>query len=437
MVSVRAGAGGPGERGRERKAKRVKNFKYTPGRSTPKWIELPPAEPADGGRGGDVVLVVDTAYDSLLHLHRRTGVWEAKKGPPGAAAPDNAAGRAERMRVAPDAKPLRIPVPPGTVVRRKRTGTLLGDLTEPGQALLVARGGRGGLGIERAERVTRANRRERQRGDRDWLEDESLIELDAVAREATAGEPGEEVTLELLMRVVADVGLVGLPNAGKSSLLAASTRASPNIQPYPFTTLMPNLGVVGAAPEGGPAAAAGGRAVLADLPGLIEDAHKGRGLGREFLRHLRRTRAMVVVVDASAPDPAADYRVVREELRMYNPDYVRRPHVLALNKLDVPGTPERLEEIRAGIEAYSDSEEAGLPPSATVAISAKDGEGVDELLRAVRELVGDTPDVDEDGFWVGATDGTDDEDPRFGWPADDGAFAPVAPSGPEPPPHAW
>lgn len=133
---------------------------------------------------------------------------------------------------------------------------------------------------------------------------------------ATKGEPGQELALELLLRVVADVGIVGFPNAGKSSLLAAVTRAQPEVAPYPFTTLMPNLGVVDRDPSN--------PTVLADLPGLIEGAHKGRGLGRAFLRHLRRTRGMVVVVDVSGESPLGDYLAVREELRLYNPDYVLR-----------------------------------------------------------------------------------------------------------------
>ncbi|KAF6265239.1 P-loop containing nucleoside triphosphate hydrolase protein [Scenedesmus sp. NREL 46B-D3] len=153
-------------------------------------------------------------------------------------------------------------------------------------------------------------------------------------KEDAKGLPGRQLGLQLLLRVVADVGIVGFPNAGKSSLLAALTRASPEVAPYPFTTLMPNLGVMGGRAA---AAAAQGSSiqapVLADLPGLIEGAHKGVGLGRMFLRHLRRTRLLLHVVDGAAADPGTDYLAVREELRLYNPDYAARPHIVALNKV--------------------------------------------------------------------------------------------------------
>lgn len=158
------------------------------------------------------------------------------------------------------------------------------------------------------------------------------------------GQSGEEVSLELILRVVADVGLVGLPNAGKSTLLAAITLAKPDIADYPFTTLMPNLGRL----NGDPALGAGmysSEATLADLPGLIEGAHLGKGLGRNFLRHLRRTRVLVHVVDAAAGDPVNDYRTVKEELRMYNPEYLERPYVVVLNKIDLPEGRDRLQSL--------------------------------------------------------------------------------------------
>ncbi|KAJ6804952.1 putative GTP-binding protein OBGC2 [Iris pallida] len=155
------------------------------------------------------------------------------------------------------------------------------------------------------------------------------------------GQPGEEVSLELILRVVADVGLVGLPNAGKSTLLAALTLAKPDIADYPFTTLMPNLGRLDGDPNLG-ALKYSSEATLADLPGLIEGAHLGKGLGRNFLRHLRRTRLLVHVIDAAAEDPINDYRTVKEELRMYNPNYLERPYVVVLNKIDLPEANEKL-----------------------------------------------------------------------------------------------
>lgn len=158
------------------------------------------------------------------------------------------------------------------------------------------------------------------------------------------GQPGEEVSLELILRVVADVGLVGLPNAGKSTLLSAITLARPDIADYPFTTLMPNLGRLGGDPALG-ALQFSSEATLADLPGLIEGAHLGKGLGRNFLRHLRRTRVIVHVVDAAADDPVDDYKIVREELRMYNPQYLERPYVVVLNKIDLPKAQDRLSSL--------------------------------------------------------------------------------------------
>ncbi|CAN6308891.1 unnamed protein product [Urochloa humidicola] len=166
----------------------------------------------------------------------------------------------------------------------------------------------------------------------------------------THGQPGEEVSLELILRVVADVGLVGLPNAGKSTLLSAITLARPDIADYPFTTLMPNLGRLGGDPALG-ALQFSSEATLADLPGLIEGAHLGKGLGRNFLRHLRRTRVIVHVVDAAADDPVHDYKIVREELRMYNPQYLERPYVVVLNKIDLPKAHDRLSSLALEISS--------------------------------------------------------------------------------------
>lgn len=235
---------------------------------------------------------------------------------------------------------------------------------------------------------------------------------------------------------MADIGLVGLPNAGKSSLLAAVTVAKPEIAAYPFTTLMPNLGCL----EGDPLKNDGGfssGATMADLPGLIKDAHLGKGLGRMFLRHLRRTRVLVHVVDASSPDPVEDYTVLREELHLYNPEYVRRPHIVVLNKLDLPEAREKFESLREviqnmGVDPEVADEETGNAdsngsrlarlddverdsssqgvskadqrksnlkeetarkvqdfrrPEAVVGISARVGEGMKELLEVIRDTL--------------------------------------------------
>ncbi|KAL5975083.1 hypothetical protein ACLOJK_031759 [Asimina triloba] len=246
-----------------------------------------------GGHGADVVIYADESKDSLLEFHKKSR-YNAKRG----ANVDAMGVLTSQMRDGFAAPTLRIPVPVGTVVKRKR-GTFLADLACPGDEILVARGGQGGVLV--------------------------------------LGQPGEEVSLELILRVVADVGLVGLPNAGKSTLLAATTHAKPDIADYPFTTLMPNLGRLDGDPSLGALRYSSG-ATLADLPGLIEGAHLGKvlhctlrligfylldhlvlnnllflqGLGRNFLRHLRRTRLLVHIVDAAVDDPINDYRTVKE-----------------------------------------------------------------------------------------------------------------------------
>jgi Obg family GTPase CgtA len=273
---------------------------------------------------------------------------------------------------------LRIPVPPGTVVRRRRGRILLGDLVRPGQTLRVASGGRGGLGARASGEGPRTPRLRAAAGI-----ETSVLEADD-ATDATEGEPGEEIALELLLRVVADVGIVGLPNAGKSSLLAALTRASPEVAPYPFTTLMPNLGVLSTGSD--PSLPT---AVLADLPGLIAGAHKGVGLGRAFLRHLRRTRCTLHVVDASTEDPYTDYLVVREELRLYNPEYCARPFLVALNKTDAHGVAERLPALRTQLEQAAEGEGGAAlgRPSAVCPVSALTGDGLAAMLISVEALI--------------------------------------------------
>ncbi|WOK99395.1 hypothetical protein Cni_G08107 [Canna indica] len=278
-----------------------------------------------GGHGGDVVIYADESKESLLEFHQKNR-YCAKRG-----------GNVDAMGTLTSqihdgfaAPTIRIPVPLGTVVKRKR-GKVLADLAQPGDEILVARGGQGGISLlEMPER----KRKSLMALSTNVMRDESDKIL-------VLGQPGEEVSLELILRVVADVGLVGLPNAGKSTLLAAITLAKPDIADYPFTTLMPNLGRLDGDPMLG-ALEYSSEATLADLPGLIEGAHLGKGLGRNFLRHLRRTQMLIHVVDAAAENPVNDYKTVKEELRMYNPEYLQRPYIVLLNKIDLPEARDRL-----------------------------------------------------------------------------------------------
>eukprot|EP00252_Welwitschia_mirabilis_P003415 TRINITY_DN13490_c0_g1_i1.p1 TRINITY_DN13490_c0_g1~~TRINITY_DN13490_c0_g1_i1.p1 ORF type:complete len:499 (-),score=113.88 TRINITY_DN13490_c0_g1_i1:145-1641(-) len=361
-----------------------------------------------GGHGGDVILHADEKTDSLLDFHK-TQRFNAKRGGNvdafGYLTPTKHDGIS--------APALRIPVPVGTVVKRKRGGKLLADLAHAGDEILVARGGRGGISLV-----------ESPQRNRNLLKAlNTNVMKSGSDKELVLGQPGEEVKLELILRIVADVGLVGLPNAGKSSLLAAITLAKPEIAPYPFTTLIPNLGHL----DGDPNLGVWGyssQATLADLPGLIRGAHVGKGLGRNFLRHLRRTRLLVHVVDASTEDPINDYFTLREELGMYNPEYNKRPHIIVLNKLDLPEAREKFDVIIQGImgnsspkdpdnihrmeENYCSENEgvnqnfesvkrinplvAGMKtdvscPLAIIGISALKGAGIREMIKQIRFIL--------------------------------------------------
>lgn len=288
----------------------------------------------NGGKGGDVYLVADPHLRTLYGVARQHR-FEAERGQHGRGGGMDGRGGAD----------LYVRVPVGTQVRRvERDGTLtlVGDLDRPGKAILVARGGRGGLGNAAFATPTRRAPRFAQRG-----------------------EPGEEWQLVLDLKLLADVGIVGMPNAGKSTLLAAVTAARPKIADYPFTTLEPELGV---------AEVDGREIVLADIPGLIEGAHRGRGLGLEFLRHVERTRVLVHLVDGARPDPVADMQTVNRELAEAPGDLPAKPQVVAINKIDLP-------EVRARLPALADAfRREGIE---TLPVSAATGEGTKELLRAV------------------------------------------------------
>jgi len=300
---------------------------------------IPRGGPAggDGGNGGDVVLEVDPQLGTLLD-YRFVREHEARSGEAGRGRDQN--GRA--------GDPLVLRVPPGTTVTDLATGERLGELSEPGQRLTVARGGRGGLG--NMNFATSTNQAPR------------------FARPGTKGEARE---LRLELRLLADVGIVGFPNAGKSTLISRISRARPKIADYPFTTLVPNLGVVGWR---------GKSFVVADVPGLVEGAHAGAGLGHQFLRHLERTRVLVHLVDPVAPGegrgPRADLDAIDRELRLYSPELARKPQVVAVTKMDVPEAREKLAALRRSFARRKRKPEI-------LALSAVTGEGLEALLDAV------------------------------------------------------
>ncbi|MEX1046925.1 MAG: GTPase ObgE [Actinomycetota bacterium] len=293
----------------------------------------------DGGRGGSVILEVSERVHDLSwpanHPHQR-----AEPGKPGAS----------NKRRGAEGSDVVLQVPSGTVVRDERG--VVGDLVGEGTSLVVAEGGRGGRG--NASLSGRKNR---------------------APRTAEPGETGEERRLELELRVVADVGLVGLPSAGKSTLLSKLTAAKPKIAAYPFTTLAPNLGIT----EGE------ARVVVADLPGLIEGAHEGKGLGHRFLRHVMRCRVLVLVVDLSSPDPAGDLQTVNEELAAYDPTLVSRPSIVAATKSDLTEDP------AAGAK--------GLHGDVCI-VSGVTGEGVEELASRIYALASEAPAPPDESYVV-------------------------------------
>lgn len=291
----------------------------------------------DGGRGGSVVLEADAGNSTLLDFHYKHH-FRASSGRHGK-------GSAMHGR---DGRDLILRVPAGTVVKSE-DGRVLGDLVRGGQRLVVARGGTGGRG--NIHFVTSTRR---------------------APAFAEKGEPGEELTVILELRLIADVGLVGFPNAGKSTLIAAVSAARPKVAPYPFTTLTPHLGVVDAEETS---------FVMADVPGLIEGAHTGAGLGHEFLRHVERCAALVVLVDASGlegRDPLDDYRVVVAELMAHAEELARRPRIVALNKID-------LAEARADLARLT--EELIKEGERVLPVSAATHEGLKAFVQACADLV--------------------------------------------------
>ncbi|MDZ4797766.1 MAG: GTPase ObgE [Bryobacteraceae bacterium] len=293
----------------------------------------------DGGRGGDVAMVSSTHYNTLLHL-RFNPEHTAERGRHGEGS--NKTGR--------DGKAVEVAVPVGTVVYDANTGEQLFDFSARDQRFTAAKGGRGGRGNARFVSATHQTPTEHE-----------------------DGKPGDDKFLRLELKLLADVGLVGFPNAGKSTLISRISAARPKIADYPFTTLEPNLGVVDMGNYRS--------FVVADIPGLIEGAHEGAGLGIQFLRHIERTRLLVHLVDVSeltARDPLNDFEVILSELANYSDELAQRPMFVVASKIDVAQDPERIEAVRSAAESRN------MP---FFQISAVTGEGIEALKFAIGEKV--------------------------------------------------
>jgi len=322
-IQVKAGTGGNGMSGFRRE-------KFVP-RGGPSG--------GDGGHGGDVVVVVDPNINTLIDFRYKRS-FKAEHGEHGQN--KNMSGRhGEKMPIL---------VPPGTLVKDEATGQVLGDMTTPGQELVVAAGGRGGRGNARF-----------------------VSSVHRAPTFAEQGEPGEERTLLLELKVLADVGLIGYPSVGKSSILAKVSAAKPEIAAYHFTTLSPVLGVI--------SLREGQSFVLADIPGLIDGAHEGKGLGHDFLRHIERTRVIIHVLDVSGledRDPIEDYKKINDELRLYNERLATRPQIIAANKMDLPTAKENYQRVAEFLEAEGRE---------VFPISAATGEGLPQLMERAASLL--------------------------------------------------
>ena len=299
----------------------------------------------NGGKGGSCILVATTNLQTLLDFkynHR----FKADDGSRGG--PNNRTGANGSDRI--------IQVPCGTVVYDAETDEILGDIVEPGQTLCVAQGGKGGLGNQHF-----------------------LSNRNRAPEYALPGLPGEQRLLRLELKLLAEVGIIGLPNAGKSTLISTISAAKPKIADYPFTTLVPNLGVV-KKPDGD-------GAVFADIPGLIEGAHLGVGLGHDFLRHIERTRLLLHLIDATAEDPIANYRTIQEELSAYGRGLIEHPQILALSKIDaIDPAATNLEQLRQQLQELT-GHQVFLISSATRA-------GLDNLLPQIWQMLEQTAELE-------------------------------------------
>jgi GTP-binding protein len=304
-----------------------------------KFIPKGGPDGGDGGKGGDVVLEADRNLRTLLDFHYKQR-YGAERGAHGR-------GKDQTGR---DGHDTVVRVPAGTTIRDAESGQAMADLTDHAQRFVAARGGRGGRGNARFK-----------------------SSVNQAPRHAQPGEAGGERWLTLELKLLADVGLVGLPNAGKSTLLARISAARPKIAPYPFTTLVPQLGIVHLGDDAS--------CVVADIPGLIEGAHEGKGLGHQFLRHIERTRLLVHLVDLAMPagnDPIADFEVITSELQAYEQELMQKPILVVATKMDIPSSKDAWERFRAVITARG---------FRVIALSAVTGEGVDRLLDEIRRAL--------------------------------------------------
>ena len=310
-----------------------------------KYINKGGPDGGDGGKGGDVVFVVDEGLRTLQDF-RYKRKYIAEDGDNGKGS--NCTGKS--------GEDLIVKVPPGTIVKDEQTGRVLADLIHAGQQAVIAKGGKGGAGNRRFATPTRQ-----------------------IPNFAKAGDEGEEFWAILELKLLADVGLVGFPNVGKSTILSMVTAAEPKIANYHFTTIDPNLGVVNIDAENG--------FVMADIPGIIEGAHEGVGLGHDFLRHIERTRLLIHVVDISGSegrDPIKDFETINEELKKFNPALYERPQIIAANKMDIKGAKERLTVFE---EVYEDKGYKVFP------ISAAANSGLNELIYYVAQRLKELPDT--------------------------------------------
>lgn len=322
-IQVEAGAGGSG----------CVSFRRE------KYVPLGGPNGGNGGRGGNVYLEANPHLNTLISFRGRRH-FKAQRG---------GDGKGKNMH-GQKGEDLCLPVPPGTVVRDAETGEILADLTGPGQGALVARGGRGGLGNAAFASPT-----------------------NQAPRIAEPGEPGGARWLSLELKLIADVGIVGCPNAGKSTLLSAVSAARPKIADYPFTTLVPNLGMVSIDDRD---------FLMVDIPGLIEGAHEGAGLGHEFLRHVERTRVLIHLLDGASEDPQKDLEDINQELQLFNPRLAAKPQLVVLNKMDLPQAQALWPMIEEQMEGR------GVP---VCSISAVSGSGLREMLYLVIQLLDSLP----------------------------------------------